>query len=146
MSWLLLSPQSAVQIKTTTVVYRYFQFCALPYRKNERTECFSEKQYRKIAAFAPSTHRYFVWCESVFGTFIRFLRYLRSDIRFLLCVLFRRVLRSAPNKHIGHTIISINPKPYRLSLPLPRGNLSDSNLFELLKEWLCVTVVSNGTM
>ena len=68
------------------------------------TECPSERLYRKIAAFAPSTHRYFVWCESVFGTFIRFLRYLRSDSRFPLCVLLRLVLRSAPNKHIGHTV------------------------------------------
>ena len=40
--------------------------------------------------------------------------------------------------------ISINPKPYRLSLPLPRGNLYDSYHFEVLKEWLCETVVLNG--
>ena len=84
------------------------------------TECPSERLYNKIAAFAPSTHRYFVWCESVFGTFIRFLRHLRSDSRFPLCLLFRWVLRSASNKHIGHTINSINPKPYRLSAHLPR--------------------------
>ena len=83
---------------------RFLEFYPVPYRQNERTECFSEKLYRKIAAFAPSTHRYFVWCESVFGTFIRFLRHLRSDSRFPLCLLFRRVLRSASNKHIGHTV------------------------------------------
>ena len=68
------------------------------------TECPSERLYNKIAAFAPSTNRYFVWCESVFGTFIRFLRHLLSDSRFPLCLLFGRVLRSASNKHIGHTV------------------------------------------
>ena len=37
--------------------------------------------------------------------------------------------------------LSVNPKPYRLSLPLPRGNLSGFSLFEVLKELICETVV-----
>ncbi|MBQ9913453.1 MAG: hypothetical protein IJO73_04415, partial [Clostridia bacterium] len=36
--------------------YRYFQFCVLPYRKSERTECFLKGKRKEIAAaFPPRT-------------------------------------------------------------------------------------------
>ncbi len=76
--------------------YCSYKFYAEPYRQNERTLCFYSHLYREIAVLAPSPHRYFCLVGKCLRHFaFRLLRYLRSDIRFPLCLLFGRVLRSA---------------------------------------------------